>query len=238
MYYNGFSAVKPLPEPLSEVEFKFYMEKMKQGEISYREKIILHNLRLVVREVNGKFFNVPFEKDELIAVGAYGLLKAIDTFDISRGYKFVTYAVRCIDNEILMFMRKESKYVDLDSLSKVLSEDNGNILTLGDVISDNDMDLIDDYIKSETILEIREVVEDLNERDKEIIKLFFGFYDDKRYNQEEIGKLFNLSQSYVSRLLDKILFNIRKKMIKRGFVEERNIKNKLVKTKKMAKKSL
>lgn len=232
MNYNVFFVVKPLPDPLSEEEFKFCVEKMQMGETIYRDKILLHNLRLVVREVNNKFFNTPFDEKELAAVGAYGLLKAIDTFDISRGNKFVTYAVRCIDNEILMFMRKESKHVDLDSLNKVFCEDNGNVLTLGDVISDDDRDFAADYERYETILEIRQVVDTLNERDREIVKLFFGFYGDRRYNQEEIGKLFNISQSYVSRLLDKILLKIKKQLMRRGVIAEMNTQNRLVKKKK------
>ena len=120
MYYNELFIEDKLPDPLSQSELYSYFEKMKSGDTKAREIIIKHNIKLVFNQVMKRFCNMPYEKKELISIGLIGLIKSVDTFDISKDRKFSSYAVKCIDNEILMFLRREKKYSKEQSLDTPL----------------------------------------------------------------------------------------------------------------------
>ncbi len=167
-----------LPKPLSEDELHSLIQHSKDGSKEARDKIIIHNIKLVLYEVTSKFQNVDYDKKDLVSIGNIGLVKAIDTYDISKVIKFSTYAIRCIDNEILSFLRKLKKSNNVDSLdTAVFYNEDGSEIKIEDQISD-DTDLVDDNETAETLKIIREVVKDLPERDREIIMLHFGFYND------------------------------------------------------------
>ena len=209
------------PGPLSNQEVNKLLEKIKQGDECARKKLAEHNIRLVIYEVTRRFNSVPYDKKDLISIGNIGLMKAISTFDISKKTKFLTYAVKCIDNEILMFLRNLKKERNVDSLDVTISYDkNGNELKIIDTIS-NKTDIVEDYTNNETYQAIRQLVNDLPNRDKEIIMLHFGFYGDKTYTQAEIANMLFISQSSISRLVKKIVKKLGQQLQEKGFIELR-----------------
>lgn len=209
-----------IPESLSRSEIYFYFEKLKSGDTEAREIIIEHNIRLVLYRVKKLFYNVPYEAKELVSIGLIGLIKSVDTFDTTKKLQFSTYASRCIDNEILMFLKKEKKHSNDKSFDEPLKINKEGIqLSIEDILRDESSNLASDYERKETYLIIRQLVEDLPERDKKIITLNFGFIDDKPLTQREIAKQLNLSQSYVSRLITKILKHIKYQLREQGIIE-------------------
>lgn len=196
-----------------------YMKLIKLGNLKAREILINSNVALVISRVLKKFSNTPYENNELISTGLIGLMKAVDTFDIEKGYKFSTYAAKCIDNEILIFLRKGKKHLETDSLNRVfISNQDGDLTTLEELITDG-YDFTLNLFEKEELKEIRNQVERLNERDKEIIKLYFGFYNNRRYTQEEIAKLLNIKQSNISKKLKKIIIKIKQNMLEEDLIE-------------------
>ena len=164
-----------LPKLLSKQEVYELLEKIKQGDELAREKLVEHNIRLVLYEVTGRFKSVEYDKKDLVSIGNVGLMKAITTFDTSKKFEFATYAIRCIDNEILMFLRKLKKNQNVDSLDRTINHDkDGNELKIEDTISD-ETDIVEEYTDNETHQIIRQIVKDLPDRDREIIMLHFGF---------------------------------------------------------------
>lgn len=212
MTSNMFGGV--LPKPLSKGEVYECFKKFKQGDLSAREQIIKCNIRLVISEVSKKFTNIGYEEEELLSIGLIGLIKSVDTFDIDKNFEFATYATRCIDNEILMFMRKGKKYINDRSLNDIIRlNDSSNSLELEDLISDSSIDIELDHEKKETLAILRYIMADLPPREKMIIMLHFGFIDDKLYTQREIAKKLNISQPQISRLIKKTLNTIKQMLI-------------------------
>lgn len=215
LFMNGYK----IPDPLSNQEVDELLEKIKQGDECAKEKLAKHNIRLVLFEVMRRFKTVEYDKKDLVSVGNIGLMKAIATFDISRKVKFSIYAVKCIDNEILTFLRKLKKERNVDSLDETIGYDkNGSELKIEDIVSDK-TDIVEDYINDETYQAIRQLVNDLPNRDKEIIMLYFGFYGDKTYTQTEIANMLSLTQSHVSRLIKKNVKRLSQQLQKKGFIE-------------------
>ena len=223
MNYNNFFVDYELPTPLSDSELYECFKKYKSGDIKVRNFIILHNVKLVISRVIKKFSNVPFDKKELVSVGLIGLVKSVDTFDISRNIKFSTYASKCVDNEILMFIRKQKKYLNMDSIYEtIMTNKDGKQKNLEDILPDTSANFLERYDKKESYEIIRKVIDDLKERDRYIIKLYFGFIDNKLYKQEEIADKFGISQAYVSRVLAKVLKIIKLRLEREGVIETRN----------------
>ena len=220
MYINDlFTGSNELPKPLPKEKLLELIEKVKQGDEEAKNKIIEHNIRLVLYEVTHRFKYVNYDKRDLVSLGNIGLMKAINTFDTSKNVEFTTYATRCIDNEILMFLRKIKKDQNVDSLEKPLSYDkNGNELKVEDTVYD-DTDIVEDYEKNEIYKIIRRMVEGLPERDRKIITLHFGFEEDKIYTQKEIADILFVSQSYISRLVKKIVREIGIQLEIEGLIE-------------------
>lgn len=207
-----------LPQPLPKQEVYVLLDKIKQDDCKAKEKLIYHNIRLVLSEVTGRFNKVKYDKKDLVSIGIVGLMKAIETFDKSKKVEFSTYATRCIDNEILMFLRKLKRYQNADSMDRIVNYDNdGNKLRMEDIISD-DTDMVKEYIDNETYGIIREIVKELPDRDRKIIMLYFGFYD-KIYTQKEIGDLLSVDQSYISKLITRILKRLGQKIEEQGLIE-------------------
>ncbi len=214
-----------LPKPLNKSEIYELFRKMEQGDQTAKEKIAMHNIRLVIYEVVNKFKFAKYDKKDLISIGNIGLMNAINTFDISRNVEFATYATRCIDNEILMHLRNTKKDKDLDSLDRTINYSNdGNELKLKDVLKDN-TNIEDDYTHNEVHSILRNAINNLSDRDRQIIMMSFGFYDDYRYTQYEIAQKLNLSQSYVSRLIDKIVKRLGNNLKEQGVIELREHKS-------------
>lgn len=202
------------------------INKIKQGDTSAREKLIKHNIRLVLREVCNKFSNVKYDKKDLVSEGIIGLMKAANTFDISKNVEFSTYAIRCIDNEILMFLRKNKKDGNVDSLDRIISNNTtDDEFRVGDTLAD-DVDILEECVNNETYQIIRKIVNELPERDRKMIIMHFGFFNSKNYTQPELAEKFNLSQSYVSKLINRSLKRLALELETYGIdeIEERRSK--------------
>jgi len=209
-----------LPLPLSMEELYCYFEKMKLGDQNARDVIICHNIRLVIDEVAKKFSNTSYDLKELVSVGLIGLIKSVDTFDISKGFYFSTYAVRCIDNEILIFMRKSSKYFCDVSLDYSLTTDeDGNELKVEDILCDIDSDFVLEYENSESYQIIRKIVDELSDEDKNIIVKYFGFMNYPSMSQCEIANELGVSQGQVSRIIKRNLKKISVQLELQGIIE-------------------
>ena len=224
MIYDNLFVVS-LPEPFSKEEVYSYFKKMYEGDKIARDEIIKHNLRLVVSE-SKKYVSEYYEQEEIVAVGVIGLIKGVDTFDITKNYEFATYAIRCINNEILMFLRKNKKHTNNESIDKTLGTDkDGNELKIGNTLYDENTHFVLDYENKECYKIIREVIMDLNDRDREVIMKYFGF-NDEPITQKEIAKLLGLSQSYISKLVKNVLKKISKQLEQKEIIEVRTPKQK------------
>lgn len=220
-YNEVFIDAHKLPNPLSKEESCKLLERIKQGDENAKAKFIEHNIRLVLYQVMGRFKNVQYDKNELVSIGIIGLINAVTTFDVSKNIRFSVYAIRCIDNEILQFLRKLKKEENIVSLSDVIYQGkDGDELKIEDTLS-YDTDFIKEYTDNETNIWIRKIVNDLPERERQIIMLYFGFYDNKCYKQLEIANMLSVTGSYVSRLIKRIIGQIRMKIEENGIIELR-----------------
>lgn len=197
-----------LPEPLSKEEEYEYVEKFQNGDLDAKDKLIEHNLRLVVY-LSKKYESTKIDLEDLVSIGTIGLIKAINTYKNDKNIKLATYASRCIDNEILMYLRKNKKRNADVSLDESLSFDNeGNELRLADILGTDD-DIVTKDIENDDIRRIMlEEIDKLNERDKQIIILRYGLNGKKDYTQKEVATMLGISQSYISRIEKKIIKNI------------------------------
>ena len=203
VYY--VSGAQTLPPPLSMEEEKEVMLRLKSGDEKAKEELIVHNLRLVVY-IAKKFENTNVNIEDLISIGTIGLIKAVNTFSYDRNIKFATYASRCIENEILMFLRKASQRRTEISIEEPLNTDwDGNELLLCDVLG-SDPDIINRDIEQELECNLLlEAVSKLNTREALIMELRFGLNGNKEHTQKQVADLLGISQSYISRLEKKII---------------------------------
>lgn len=198
-----------LPEPLSKEDEYNYLVKAQNGDIEAKNKLIEHNLRLVVY-LSKKYDNTKIDLEDLVSIGTIGLIKGISTYKVDKNIKLATYASRCIDNEILMYLRKNKKRNADVSLEESLSYDSeGNELHLEDILGTEDdivtKNIEDDDMKKTLIEEINK----LPKRDKEIISLRYGLFGKKEITQKELAKKLNISQSYISRIEKKVIKKIK-----------------------------
>lgn len=203
-----------LPEPLSPEEEKALVAKYVKGDSSARTKLIEHNLRLVVY-IAKKFENTNVDIEDLISVGTIGLIKAVNSFDENKQIKLATYASRCIENEILMHLRKVVKTRNELSLDEPLNVDGeGNVLLLSDVLG-TESDVIYKDLESDVEKDI--LIASFNKlppRERQIVKLRFGILGSPQKTQKEIADMFGISQSYISRLEKKVINKLKKEMSK------------------------
>lgn len=203
IFYVGATDI--LKEPLTKEEEDYYVKKKEEGNIEAKEKLIEHNLRLVVFLAK-KYENTGVDLEDLVSIGSIGLIKAINTFKGDKNIKLATYASRCIDNEILMHLRKIKKVKCEVSIDQALSLDtDGNELHLEDVIG-TEKDIITKEIEKEDdkALMIKEIL-CLKPRDKEIMVLRYGLLGNDEYTQKEVAEKLGISQSYISRIEKKVI---------------------------------
>ncbi|MBQ7868391.1 MAG: RNA polymerase sporulation sigma factor SigE [Clostridia bacterium] len=205
-----------LPPPLSPEEERELALRAKQNDESARKTLIEHNLRLVVF-IARRFENTGIPLEDLISIGTIGLIKAVSTFDAEKKIKIATYASRCIENEILMFLRKTSKLKLEVSLDEPLKTDwDGNELLLSDVLGTRP-DTVSLNLDQEIEREIlRDALEQLNDREKRIIMLRFGLGGQQERTQKEVADLLGISQSYISRLEKRILSRLQSEIKRIG----------------------
>lgn len=205
--------MKTFPIPLTQAEEEDAICRLRNGDSEARKTLILHNLRLVAHVIKKYVFSEA-EQDEYISIGIIGLIKAIDSFDDSKGIRLATYASRCIDNEILMVLRAGKKLSREVYLSDSVGKDKeGNDINLIDVLESPDNEPGYDLILSEDISRLRRALSDkLEHRERQIILLRYGFIDNKVYTQREIAKKYGISRSYVSRLEKKAIDKLKSSM--------------------------
>ncbi|SJZ56653.1 RNA polymerase sporulation sigma factor SigE [Selenihalanaerobacter shriftii] len=195
-----------LPPPLSTEEESYLLSKLENGDDAVRSVLIERNLRLVVY-IARKFENTKIDLEDLVSIGTIGLIKAVNTFDVSKKIKLATYASRCIENEILMYLRRNNKRKFEISFDKPLNVDwDGNELKLSDVLG-TDIDLIYKYIEEDVDRELLlQAMKVLTKRERKIMILRFGLSKDKEeMTQKEVADILGISQSYISRLEKRII---------------------------------
>lgn len=208
IYYIGGS--QTLPPPLSPDEEEEMLQKLSKGDDNARQTLVERNLRLVVY-IAKKFENTGIGIEDLISIGTIGLMKAINTFNTDKNIKLATYASRCIENEILMYLRRSNKLKGEVSIDEPLNQDgDGNELLLSDILgTDNDVTsrAIEDEVDKKLL---RASMQKLNNREKNIMELRFGFISGNEKTQKEVADMLGISQSYISRLEKKIISKMKK----------------------------
>ncbi|WP_238413752.1 MULTISPECIES: RNA polymerase sporulation sigma factor SigE [Alicyclobacillus] len=208
VYYVGGS--EALPPPLTREEEEVLLLRLPSGDSAARSLLIERNLRLVVY-IARKFENTGVNIEDLVSIGTIGLIKAVNTFDPLKKIKLATYASRCIENEILMFLRRNNKLRSEVSFDEPLNVDwDGNELLLSDVLG-TESDTITRNLEDEVDRELLyDALEKLNEREKKIMELRFGLKTGKEMTQKDVADLLGISQSYISRLEKRILKRLQK----------------------------
>lgn len=210
-YING---VESLPPPLSKGEEEDAFRMLKTDFNTAREQLIVHNLRLVVY-IAKKFESTGIGIEDLISIGTIGLIKAVNTFSPEKNIKLATYASRCIENEILMFLRKTNQYKTEISIEEPLNIDwDGNELLLSDILGTEPDCINADLEEQAEKSMLMTAVSHLNERERMIMEMRFGLNGHREFTQKEVADIIGISQSYISRLEKRILKRLRKEMEK------------------------
>jgi len=210
IHYIGGS--EALPPPLENEEENFLLSRLKGDEEVVRSILIERNLRLVVY-IARKFENTGVGVEDLVSIGTIGLIKAVNTFDPDKKIKLATYASRCIENEILMYLRRNNKTKTEISFDEPLNIDwDGNELLLSDILG-TDNDIIYRYLEDEIDKQLLEIaLKKLSDREKKIMELRFGLNDGVEKTQKEVADMLGISQSYISRLEKRIIKRLKKEI--------------------------
>lgn len=202
--------MKAFPDPLTPEEERYYLKQFREGDQSARDLLIERNMRLVAHLVK-KYNYADRDVEDLISIGTIGLIKAVNTFNEDKGSRLVTYAAKCIDNELLMMLRAEKKRSRETSIYEPLGTDSeGNFISLMDVLESEDVDFVEQIELDSNLKRLKALVDSvLTEREREIIVLRYGLHGGREVTQREIAVRFGISRSYVSRLEKKALLKLR-----------------------------
>ena len=202
-FYLGSTDI--LPPPLEKEAEEDLVMKSNNGNLSARNKLIEHNLRLVVFLAK-KYDNTMYDLEDLVSIGTIGLIKGVKTYKLDKNIKLATYASRCIDNEILMFLRKNKRRkVEVSFEDSINLDSDGNELHLEDVLGTEDNVVEKAYEDELDKIILEKEIEKLNERDKEILTLRYGLKNSEEYTQKEVADMLGISQSYISRIEKKTI---------------------------------
>ena len=202
------------PKPLSAKDERACFERLSEGDKSARDELIEHNLRLVAHIIK-KYYGVQTEQDDLVSIGTIGLIKAINTFNPDKKIRLSSYASRCIENEILMYLRKVVKRKCEVSLDEPINVDvEGNELLLSDVVGTEPDQIAKDLERKQEIEQLYKSFSALSKREFEIIKLRYGLLDSEELTQKEIADMMGISQSYISRIEKQVLGKLKKALAK------------------------
>ncbi|MBQ4115743.1 MAG: RNA polymerase sporulation sigma factor SigE [Clostridia bacterium] len=208
-YING---PETLPPPLDTEEENECLKKLLLNDTTAKNKLVEHNLRLVVY-IAKKFENTGVGLEDLISIGTIGLIKAINTFNPEKNIKLATYASRCIENEILMYIRKINNHKLEISIDEPINIDwDGNELLLSDILGSDGDSVYSDLEMDEDRKTVKKAITELNDRDRLIITLRFGLESGKEKTQKEVADLLGISQSYISRLEKRIIEKLKKEI--------------------------
>ena len=211
LYVNGH---ENLPAPLTKESEEQILRKIEAGDFSERELLVVHNLRLVVY-IARKFENTGIGIEDLVSIGTIGLIKAVNTFCPTKKIKLATYASRCIENEILMYLRKTANRKNELSIDEPLNVDwDGNELLLSDILG-SDSDSVNRNIEMEDEKnQLLKIVGKLQDREKQIMTMRFGLFGSKEFTQKQVADMLGISQSYISRLEKRIIEKIKTELQK------------------------
>lgn len=208
LFFVSYVKNHAFPQPLSSKEEAEYIEKMQEGDEDARNKLIEHNLRLVAHIVK-KFENTGEDTEDLISIGTIGLIKGIESFSSDKGTKLATYAARCIENEILMHLRALKKTKKDVSLQDPIGQDKeGNEISLIDILQAENEDVIEYIQLNMEVEKIKEYLDILDNREKNVIICRYGLNQKKELTQRQIAKKLNISRSYVSRIEKRALMKV------------------------------
>lgn len=204
------SFVKTFQQPLTPQEEREYLQKYREGDLQAKNILIERNLRLVAH-VAKKYLNTDAEQEDLISIGSIGLIKAVSTFDYTKGSRLATYACRCIENELLMYFRSRKKTSREVSLYEPIGTDQeGNEIHLLDIIESDGDDICESCSRKENVAKLYRVFSDvLTEQEQEVIKFRYGLFGEEELTQKVIAKHLNISRSYVSRIEKNALQKLR-----------------------------
>ena len=212
VFYIGGSDI--LPPPLEKDAEEEAIVALRQGDEAARQLLIEHNLRLVVY-ISKRFENTGINIEDLISIGTIGLIKAVNTFNSGKNIKLATYASRCIENEILMYLRKINAQRTEVSFDEPLNTDwDGNELLLSDILGTDEDEVYRPLEDDADRQMLMEAIDTLDQREREIILLRFGLPQGREYTQKEVADLLGISQSYISRLEKRIIDRLRKEMLR------------------------
>ena len=212
VFYIGGSDI--LPPPLEKDAEEGAIAALRQGDEAARQLLIEHNLRLVVY-ISKRFENTGINIADLISIGTIGLIKAVNTFNSGKNIKLATYASRCIENEILMYLRKINAQRTEVSFDEPLNTDwDGNELLLSDILGTDEDEVYRPLEDDADRQMLMEAIDTLDQREREIILLRFGLPQGREYTQKEVADLLGISQSYISRLEKRIIDRLRKEMLR------------------------
>lgn len=211
-FFGSLSSSDSFPKPLTREEEKVQIEKMQQGDDAARQTLITHNLRLV-SHIAGKYTVPGYTREDLVSVGALGLVKAVNTFRPETGTQLGSYAARCIENEILMLLRASKKYRNDVSLSDPIGTDGeGNDLSFLDILGTPEDELEEKVVHRLNMEKVHLLIRDLPKREKLVIEMRYGLLDGRMHPQHEVAKLLGISRSYVSRMEKRAIGLLREAM--------------------------
>ena len=211
-FFLHITSAGSFPKALTAAEEKKYLEQMAAGDHHARQKLIEHNLRLVAH-IAKKYYADENDRDDLVSIGTVGLIKAVDSFDPTKGIRLSSYASRCIENEILMYLRKSSNRRQDASIDEPLNTDGeGNELLLSDVLSSDQAQVGAKLEQDDECTMLHQAVALLDERERRIMEMRFGLKDGVEHTQKEVADAIGISQSYISRLEKRIIRRLRQQL--------------------------
>ena len=214
-FFTGSYSVKVFPPPLDKDEEDRCIELMKQGNMDARNKLIEHNLRLIAHLVK-KYETKDISSDDLISIGTIGLIKGVDSYDVSKNIKITTYIAKCAENEILMYFRSSKKFNNEISLNDSFCTDkDGNDIALIDLIPSNDIDITTKILNDIDIELLHKYLDILPSKERDIIVMRYGLFNSDVFTQKEIAKKMKISRSYVSRMEKRALIKLYKEFYKK-----------------------
>ena len=205
--------MKTFLPPLTKEEEAYYLKRLREGDKKAKDVLIEHNMRLVAHIVK-KYHQNDRELEELISIGTIGLIKGVNSFDETKGSKLVTYAAKCIENELLMYIRLEKKKArEVSIYESVGTDKEGNEVSYLDVIGNNDENTLNVLILSDNVVQLYVVLNRLpDDKGKQVIVLRYGLYGRTPMTQKQVARLLGISRSYVSRIEKKALLALRREM--------------------------
>lgn len=218
-FFTGAYSNNVFPDPLSKEEEDLYIQRASEGDKEARGMLIEHNLRLVAHIVK-KFEANSYDVDDLIGIGTVGLIKGIDTYSPNKNVRITTYCAKCIENEILMYYRGDKKnFKNVSIYENIGFDKEGNEITILDVIKTKDPEFIEEIHKKDSINLLKQYMNVLNKREKDIIIMRYGLDGNDEITQKEIARTLGISRSYVSRIEKRATTKILKEFIKNKHYE-------------------